>query len=227
MSNYTLLDLEQLVADKVEDEAQRLSVPRRDRCIQEAIESYSRQKPLIAVKEVTSVGGTYDSVTAWDGYILDFSSVKCIEYPVDKNPTSWIDERDYYLIRVGNTDERLYQLYAITSGNKYRVHFTCLHTCTTAVSTLPDSDVKAIANLAASIACEELAMIFAGTTDPTIMADVVNYQGRSKTYSDMAKFYKDKYNEMLGLNKGALVIKNVDSTLIPGWAPLQRPKRSY
>lgn len=214
-----------LLGEKIEDEASRLSTSRRTNCIMEAVEAYSRQKPLTKIQSSTVTGATYYTVTDWTGWIVDFSDIEKVEYPADDEPASYLEKDDFYLTKVADAVIRLYFVDDLSSGEVFRVHYTALHALTTAATTLPENDFKAIANLAASFACEQLAAIFAGTTDPTITSDVVDYKGKGQGFSNLAKIYQEKYNKMLGFDKGAMVIRDLDTHLISGWQYLTRGKK--
>jgi hypothetical protein len=56
-----------------------------------------------------------------------------------------------------------------------------------------------------------LASKFAGTSDPTLRADVVNYKTKSAEYIGLAKMYRDVYMEWISDPiKAASLVRDID-----------------
>jgi len=93
--------------------------------------------------------------------------------------------------------------------------------------TIPDVDFDAVANLAASLAFEQLAARATQTVDPTLSADSVDYRSKSAEFRAHAAAHRKLYNQHVG--KGAEVaaasgVQNLDVDLSVGGDRLTHPR---
>ena len=72
-------------------------------------------------------------------------------------------------------------------------------------TTVPDNDLDAVANLAAANCLRRLAAVYGQTSDPTIMADSVNYRSKTDEFRRLADAFEQQYNDHLGIGKDAPV----------------------
>lgn len=88
-------------------------------------------------------------------------------------------------------------LSGIPDASTVRLRYAGRHRCDAVESTLPDADLTAIAYLAASIICDQLAASYASQGEPTIMADSVNQARPEKAWAERAKAYRQLYAGLL------------------------------
>ena len=69
--------------------------------------------------------------------------------------------------------------------------------------TVPARDREAVAAWGAALLLDEMAARAAGTTDSTIAADAVDYAGGADRYRRLARAHRDRYYELLGLDRAA------------------------
>jgi hypothetical protein len=180
----------------VHDSSGKLASADYDRIVAAAIARYSKDRPDISVVDLTgNAGHDYDLPSGW---IDEFSDVVSIEYPMGQIPTAFINDDidDAWTIYQTPTGKKLRLIYAAPAASQqFRVTFTVSRTD----ATIPDSDVDALCNLAASFCLEELANLYAQTSDPMINADVVNYRTKSQEFAARAKRLIQLYKEHLGI----------------------------
>lgn len=184
-----------LVIGKVKDVSAKLNNPADfNSAIGEALNRYSKHRPQILVTDVT--GTATNDLTLPTLWQPGFSGVQAVEYPVNQVPEKIIDQRDYKLYQ-SPTGPKLRMLTAKpTLLESVRITFTTLHINET---TILASDLEAVANLAASVCCRQLAALFGNTADPTIQADSVNYRTKSGEYTALANKLEAQYKEALGI----------------------------
>lgn len=190
----TLTDILAKVIDSVKDDAGKLANPSDfDRHIQAAIKKYSKHRPDLKVVDIVG-NGTHD-YTLPTGWSDGFSTIKSIEYPLGDIPATLLDNDEYegYLTPTGKKIRLLNNSPAATES--FRVTFTILRTD----ATIPDVDIDALAWLAASLCCEELARAYTPSTDSTINADSVDYKSKAAEFSSRGKTLLKWYKEHLGI----------------------------
>jgi hypothetical protein len=191
MSAYN--DLLNAVLGIVKDDSEKLTPADYGTRIADAISRYSKHRPDVAAVDTTGNGThDYDLPAGWsDG----FSVIRSVEYPIGDVPATLLDEDDYGIYRSPG-GERI-RLAVISPGATaaFRVTFTIPRTA----ETVPDIDSHAVCSLAAALCLEDLANIFAQTSDPTIAADVVNYRTKSAEFASRAKRLMALYKEHMGI----------------------------
>jgi len=220
-SNYIILKDE--ITNIVKDESGKLLDNDIDRYMLFAIRTYSRSRPDIAVVDITGDGGhDYALPSSWvDG----FSRIMIIEYPIGDIPAQYLDEDDYCIYQ-NETTKLLRLLYdSPSASNDFRVVFSIPRTD----STIPDNDIDAVCNLAASYCLEQLANAYAQTSDSTISADSVDYRSKSYEFAQRAKRHIAIYKEHMGIKEGDTVaaatgIVNLDWKYPYGMDRLTHPK---
>lgn len=218
-----LVDFETKLDSLIRDDAGILTLKEKDLMIQDASRRYSADRPLIKVHDYLGDGAAYDFDLPTD-FIPGFSGVTGLEYPLGegREPTL-LEAEDWALYRTMENNEQKIKLRVIgvtpAAGKKMRLSYTTLHTIpVSGAGTIPDSDFDAVAALAASLCCRSLAAKYAQTSEPTLSADVVNYQGRAAQYGDLANQLLKIYQDYIGLSKepgapATSVTKDLDTSL--------------
>jgi hypothetical protein len=210
-----LTDFQTLVSDLVRDDAGKISNAQRDIAITGAVIRYSKDRPRPRIEDVAASGGNLLGLpTGWEN---DFSVLQGLEYPIGKVPPSMINSQAYSLysapaglsIMVG---------YSIPVSAAVRVTYTIAHQVDIAVDTVPAGDREAVCCLAAANLCDQLASLYSGDSDSTILADNVNHQSKASEFAKRAKDLRKRYFDELGIDTkknmaaGAVVqLTNTDS----------------
>ena len=161
----------------------------------EAIKRYSKARPRTLAADVAGTGG--HDYTLPSGWSPGLSVLESIEYPIGDIPETFLDPTT---VKLYQTPEGLkLRLYEVTPpvGQDFRVTFTALHE----EASLPESDLEAVANLAASLCCRQLAQRYAGTSDSMIGADSVNFRSKGDEFARRAKELKQLYQEAIGVKE--------------------------
>lgn len=207
------MNLYDLVIGKVKDSAGKLSDPDDfTAAIAEALNRYSRHRPLILVKDL--VGSGANDVVLPVLWQPSFSGIQAVEFPLGLIPETLLDPRDYKLYQTPTGQKLRLLTVKPTVLESVRLTFTSRHLDETTVMA---ADLEALANLAASVCCRQLAIIYGGTSDPTIQADTVNYRTKSGEYTTLANKLEAQYNITLG-------IKDNDTT--PAASAVAKPPAS-
>lgn len=192
----TLADVRDEVIRTVKEESGRLTSPNDyDRAINAALNRYSKHRPLVIVADVAG-NGTND-LPVPTGWVYEFSTIERVEYPIGLTSASLLDNDDHviYLTPLG---ERLRLLdVAPSAAENVRVTFTALRTA----ATIPSNDLSAFVMLAASYCCEELSTVYTYSSRPTIGADSVDYQSKSREFAARAKALRQLYKDHMGLKE--------------------------
>lgn len=196
----TIANFEQWFDDRVRDAAGRITSLQRQTAIQDALKQYAAVRPVEVVTDYPGDGTTFDLALP-AGWVTDFSIVRRIEYPAGRREPVFLEREDWGFYRTPSALKL--RLYTVTpaTGQTLRLTWTKPHVVDYVGSTVPLTDEDAVADLAASIGLRTLAAVFAGTVDPTIAADSVDYRSKSKEYSDLAREYEKRYRVKLGLDQ--------------------------
>jgi hypothetical protein len=194
------MPLYDLTKSRVKDDSGKLLDPfDYNDGVASAIARYSKVRPLELVAD-TPGSGNHDCDLPND-WLEGFSVITQVEYPVDRIPANIIDRADYsiYATPIG---KKLRILIATPAADEMiRQTYTVMHT----EATIPAIDLDAVASLAASICCHQLALAFGNTSDPTIQADSVNYRSKGDEYARRAKELEGRYKSHLGIKDGDTV----------------------
>ena len=189
------MPLYELTTRKTKDTNQDLQLEDFNGNILEAVKKYSKVRPRIKAEDILGPGGhDFQLPASWSPGL---STIQTVEYPIGKVPESYIDNAKVRLYQAPDGLKlRLYDV-APLAGQSFRVTFTALHD----EASLPESDIEAVANLAASLCCRQLAQRYAGTSDPTIGADVVNYRSKGDEFARRAKELRALFQDALGIKE--------------------------
>jgi hypothetical protein len=129
-----------------------------------------------------------------------FSVAKAIEYPIDQDPESYLDDNDFKLYRSPTGLKVRLSGTKVTAAAKARVTWTARHLAD--ASTVYAGDFDAVCCLAASIAFEQLAAKYTQSGDALVSADVVNYRTKNQEYLALSKAMFKRYADHVDLNGG-------------------------
>jgi len=189
--------------------------------VRRALRKYSIDKPFIKVSGVTGTSSEYITIdsTNFPGFVDHWSSIEKIEAKaptVSKNDDPNFIERDEWeFYRNASTYYVHFIGYCPSSSDTVTFTYTVPHTIDNlddeTTDTIPAVDQEAIVLWAANEACRMLASKYAGTSDPTIRADVVNYRTRSSEYRTMAKEFREAYMDWISNPvKAGGIVRDID-----------------
>jgi hypothetical protein len=150
----------------------------------------------LVVVEATAAAGSELALPA--GWVPDFSSVQAVEYPVDEDPVSELSLSEVRL-RVRPAATTIAVPASFAGGETVRLTYTATHVVDAETDTLPPQHRAAVAALAASMICGQLAAYYASESAPTLGADVADHQGKSQRFRDRARDLLAEYNKTLGI----------------------------
>ena len=185
--------LADLVAGKVKDDSNKLVPADYANALGEALNRYSKARPLEAVADITGDGGRDYALPS--GWLEGFSGIAAIEYPAGLAPESLVDRRDWKLYATPAGKKLRLLADTPAEGETLRVTYTAVHT----EQSVPAVDLEAAANLAASLCLRQLAAAYGNTGDSLIQADSVNYRSKTDEYRRLADSFEKLYKDHLGL----------------------------
>lgn len=218
MPTKTLSDLRAIMSGLIADEAGKLSLTTRNQAIQAAVKLHSNNIPAIKFQVVTGVSD--DTATTPTGWVDEVSEIIAIELPLNDRPPTYLEEDEFRVIAAAtaSTAYRIVFIYDVPGATeRFGVRFTAPHKlgATASQNTIPDHHLDAVAHLAASVACNQLAAFYSQSADSMIQADSVNPQQKNPNYLQLSKAYKTYYLEFFkidekGFARAATVILDVD-----------------
>lgn len=223
-----LLDYQTLVDSLVRDRDQVITTDQRDAMIGAAVAEYSVGQPRRVVVDVVSAGGQRIDLPA--GF-TDSSQLLGIEYPVGNVPASELPLSDVTLY--DSPTARLIELPVTTAANDtLRVSYTADHLVDATDDTVPVRHRQAVASLAASLLCGQLASYYASEGESSISADSVDYKDKSQRFRLRAKDLAADYTRVVGVppserNKGASVTVELERNTSLGYGRLFHPTRNW
>jgi hypothetical protein len=217
------------IESKVSQDVEKIDIAGRRACLQEALDTYDRDRPYIVPIRVAGTGADTYALAAALGswWVPGESGVQEIEYPVNEKPASFMDDEDWRIYNDGTVQDgstsKLVFLDQVPGASSYFV----VHTRTPRImdqvtaGNFPDTSeaFMEITTLAGSLLCDRLAAAFAQSSNAAISADVVEYHGKTDKYRTLGKALKEKYNSsVFGSIAGAsevqpaIIEKPIDTT---------------
>lgn len=219
-----------LIAGKLQDTAGKLVEGRILDALHAAVDEYSASQPRVKVVTITG-----DGVAVTFALPADFeeglSTIKQIEYPVDRQDPDYLDADDHQLRRDPTTGvlKLRFRTMVLPLAAKAYVEYTTRHYVLAGVPTVPAGETLAdtvpvphrdpVAALAASNGAVMLAALYAQSSDTTISADVVDYKSKSRDYLELARALRKQYSVRFGADNGvpaASAIGDLDVVLGEG-----------
>ncbi len=197
MSLPVLSDYLEKLDQVLQDTNEELDPDIREALVNEAVKMYSAYRPLEKVDRVTGDDSyTYDLPTDWED---GFSSIKSIEYPADEQTPTILAESTYQVYR-SDTGLKLRFLVATPSTlEDYLITYFIRHSVAAGAGTIPESDVDAVVNLIASLACTAIGRKY-NQDEGGDTIDVGSEKWRNALrYTEKAKELMDLYLQFMGL----------------------------
>jgi hypothetical protein len=188
--------LDQLKA-KIKDDSGRLVDPDDYQAgLDAALATLSRWRPVVTAEDLAGAGSR--DVALPDGWEPEFSALRRVEYPVGQFPEAYLEPEAYDLY--DGPDGTVLRLRGCEppAGAAVRVWWTRARL----EADVTGLDADAVANLAAAHCLETLANLFAHTSDPTIQADSVSYQNKSRDFAARAKRARELAYAHFGIKEG-------------------------
>lgn len=186
-----------LTADLTRDDAGAVSAAQLLDAVEVAVLRYSKDRPRQVIDEITAPGGTVLPLPS--GWVTDFSLLQAIEYPVSALVPNFLG-KDAYAMRNTPDGQQIISSQDFAIDDRVWLHITVPHMLTASRSTIPEGDREAVCCLAAASLCEQLASLYAGDTNSTIMADSVEHQEKSTLFAARAKSLRQRYMNELGVD---------------------------
>jgi hypothetical protein len=234
MGSYTLANARTRVYRTLRDLAdtadkQLLTDTEIDDYLGDAASRYSNDRRAVLIADVTSGGTRY--LTLPGSFEDGFSVIQSIEYPIDDDPSAYLDPRDVDLYRTFAGDPLVATLvlrtsWAIPSSDKLRVVFTGRRVwgSTAAATTVLDRDYPAVIDLTVSACCDAIAQKYARTSEPILSADSVSTRDKAAVWESRAKRYATRYREAMGSPLATGVVNWDSSATWRGGAWLTHPR---
>lgn len=197
-----LSDHRDAVDAQVRDDCDAISDDQRDAAIAAAVARYSVHRPRRVTEDLVVGAGGVVPIAA-GAYDPDVHQILSVEYPVGESPPAYLGPECYLTRSIPAGAELVAVLGCIPAGATARVTRTAPHDVVARTDTVPARDREAVAAWAAALLLDELAARGAGTTDSTIAADAVDYGGQADRYRRLARAHRDRYYELLGLDRAA------------------------
>jgi hypothetical protein len=205
------LDFETGVTSRIQSTSGKLSQTDQDDAITQAVKRYSKDRPRELVTDITGVnpgsailalptGPSNPAEQFEDG----FSIIRSIEFPVGDLPLTFLEGDDWFIYRTPTGLKLALNSLVPATTDTLRVTWTVRHNPGTTgaqavATTVPDADFEAVCDLAASFCCDKLSAVYARTNDPSIQADTVNYRSKAQEYASIAKQFKKRYDDHIGI----------------------------
>ena len=218
-SNITIEDFRTKIDFNLQDDAERLTPTDKELSINHAVRMYSRDRPLEKIHDDSNGdGSTYDFTLPYDWDSKFSQIIGEIEYPVssDLQQPQYVDGNNWLIYKTASSQVLRFLTFMPSSAYSFRYHYLITHVVTDDNCTICENDFDAVCALATGFLCQALAAKFAQTEQPTIEADVIDYQRKTDVYSDLAKAYFQQYDDHMGVGdktlerKGAMATKDLD-----------------
>lgn len=192
-----LADFQDIIDGLVQDTALILEENARDQAIEFARIRYSQDRPYLIYREVTADGTQILPLPVdWEA---NLSHLVMLEYPIDNvPPTLW--PLDDFCLHQTVGGQKIHLTSAIPTGEAVYLGFTTSHSLDISIDTIPEQDREAVSKWAAAILCDQLSNHFAGFSEPTLQADTVDFNSKSRDYSSQARAYRKAYFDQLGID---------------------------
>ena len=197
-----LSDHRDAVVALVRDDADAISDDERDDAIARAVARYSVHRPRRVTEDVVVGAGSVVPIAA-GAYDPDVHQLLSVEYPVGELPPVYLGAGSVVTRQTPAGVELVALHGSIPVGATARVTHIAPHDVSATADTVPARDREAVAAWAAALLLDELAARGAGMTDSTIAADAVDYGGAADRYRRLARAHRDRYYELLGLDRAA------------------------
>ncbi len=192
----SLASFQRLVDDLVRDTDQVVSSTQRDDAIENAVTRYSANVPARVVEDV--VVDSAGAVPLPAGWIEGESELTQVEHPLGQQPRVYVP-LELFLVEQTPSGTVIEQMAGAVAGDTLRLSFTGAHALTTTSDTIPSKHRYAVACLAASDLCGQLAAYYANEGAPTLPADTVDHKGKSERWRARARDLAAEFTRVVGV----------------------------
>lgn len=208
----SLAAFQQLVDDLVRDTDQVITPSQRDDAIANALARYSVDAPRRAIEDVVVAGdGSLVIPAAW----ASGSRVMDAEYPIGQRPMSQIP-LTLIEVRATPTGDSILLLAELPLGDTVRLTFSAAHQLDATIDTVPAAHRRAVAALAGSDLCGQLAAHYSNESAPTIGADTVDHQGKSLRWRNRSRDLAAEYSRIVGPAPNDRAVPASAEVVLPG-----------
>jgi hypothetical protein len=212
------------------EDTDQLDTDEKETAIAAAVEEHSKYAPLVKYSERTGDGGFDYAVP--DDWLEGLSRVLSIEYPVGaSSEQTWVDADNHTLVNKAGSWYIRFLAHTPAATETFRLEYTTAHTVDSIEDTILTQDFNAVAMLAAAHACASLAAKYAGTGEPTLSVDVIDYKTKRFEFHALEKELRKRYFEARGIDpekKGpapAMSDGDMDPKFAQGVDYLTHPRR--
>lgn len=203
-----------LVDDLVRDKDQVIASASRDEAIAQAVLQYSADRPReVVVDQVAMAGYELALPAGWDPAL---SQLRAIEYPVDQLVPRYVSTSDVRFRKRPDEDVVLAFPFEFPAAASVRLTYTQPHVVDDTTDTVPEIHRNAVACLAASMLCGQLASYYATEGAPTIGADVSDPATKTDKFRARARDLAAQYAAAVGTsgkrNVSAGVVTHMQGT---------------
>jgi hypothetical protein len=192
----SLADFQQAIQDLIRDKDGVLSLDARNVALNTAVLRYSEDAPRPLLVDAVAIAGSLQPMPA--GWEPDISVLIGVEYPVDQVPQSKL-EMGQVRVRATPTGDRLQLPLDVAAGEILRIGYTTQHTVDGSTDTVPAKHRHAVACLAGSILCGQLAAYYATEGAPLIGADISDHVGKTERFRARKRDLEAEYIRTLGV----------------------------
>ena len=225
MAQQDYLDL---MAQRVQDTDERLTPDDFLRALRAAVVRFSKDRPACNVIDLEGNGFVQMPLPA--GFDPELSRINSIEYPIGDNPPAMM-ATEAYSVRQTPTGWYLFVDTPLYAPDALRANWTGQHTVDATTDTIHAMYLDAVCDWAAHLLAHDLATLYSGDSDPTINADSVDHNGKSRAFASRSKTLAERYWNALGIqpkrNAAAGVVVDMDTTGFQGRARLQHHRRHH
>lgn len=196
-----------LIVDLIRDRSDVITPTQRDQALAIAVARYSDHRPRELVVDITSAGGARLNLPVdWQA---GRSRALRIEYPIGSQPITYIEPGDFRLYQAVSGSQIALERMRLSAGEQVRLTYTRGHTLDGSTDTIPDADMHAVASLAASVLCGQLARYYAQESESSINADVVDRKTKAETYRSFERDLRVQFERHLGIDTSKAVAAGV------------------
>lgn len=192
----SLAAFQDAIADLVRDREGLISPAQRDLALAGAVLRYGEHRPRELVEDLVSAGGRRLALPV--NWQAGRSRTLSLEYPPGEVPPSYIEAGTWQLYQ-GLNESELHLPLSLDAGEEVRIRYTRGHTLDANTDTIPEADARAVACLAASDLCGQLARYYGQEAESSIGADAVDRKSKADTYRQFERDLRGQYFAHLGI----------------------------
>lgn len=165
---------------------------------------YHQRENVVSL--VSDGSGIFELPSTWDN---EFSRIENVEYPLaedlmESNPSGYpipaMHETSDYAVHTIEDAVKLVVFFECDDGDTLRMFYSLPYSIDTA-EMVPAHHQGALLNLATSYALAKLAAVYSQSVMYDIEAEAIDYKGRASEYLKQATWYRDLWEQMLGIGK--------------------------